>query len=111
MYFLQLPFRELLAGLRLGRVPVLGLGLHRGRRGRGEVDARVRLVVNLVDQVVGLQDLRVGMGGHRRMMQCVVAVLVVLVGVGGRRRGVLGVVDLSVDFVAIRDLVLCTQYA
>ena len=65
----------------------------------------MRLVVYLVDQVVGFQDLRVGMarmGGHRRMMQCVVAVLVVLVGVGGRRRGVLGVVDLSVDFVAVR---------
>ena len=62
----------------------------------------MRLVVYLVHQVVGLQDLRVGMGGHRRMMQCVVAVLVVLVGVGGRRRGVLGVVDLSVDFVAVR---------
>ena len=64
----------------------------------------MRLVVYLVDQVVGLQDLRVGMmmGGHRRMMQCVGAVLVVLVGVGGRRRGVLGVVDLSVDLVAIR---------
>ena len=93
----------MLAGLRLGRVPVLGLGLHRGRRGRGEVDASVRLVVYLVHQVVGFQDLRVGMrGGHRRVMQCVVAVLVVLVGVGGRRRGVLGVVDLSVDLVAIR---------
>ena len=65
----------------------------------------MRLVVYLVHQVVGLQDLRVGMarmGGHRRRMQCVVAVLVVLVGVGGRRRGVLGVVDLSVNFVAVR---------
>ena len=64
----------------------------------------MRLVVYLVDQVVGLQDLRVGMmmGGHRRMMQCLVAVLVVLVGVGGRRRGVLGVVDLSGYFVAVR---------
>ena len=86
------PDRQLLAGLLLRRVSVLGLGLHRG--GRGEVEPRVDLVVYLVHEVQRFQDLLVS---HQR--RSVMAVVVVLVGVRRRGRGVLVVVDLHVDFI------------
>ena len=82
------PEWKLLPGLLLRRVSVLGLGLHRGGRGRRQIDPRESLVVYLVDEVQGLQDFLVS---H---VQSVMAVVVVLVGVGRRGRGVLGVVDL-----------------